>query len=97
VRFAEPVMDMEMMTVTYGDVMSIMRELKIIGAHNVIHGRNRSLTGKGRMQKVIEMYESFRQQQVLPVSYEVIYGHAWMPQSNEERGSVQVALEQFGK
>ena len=96
-RFAEPVMDMEMMTVTYRDVTSIMRELKIIGAHNVVQGRSRGLTGKGRMQKVIDAYENYRQQEVLPVSYEVIYGHAWLPQESEEKGRVQISLSEIGK
>jgi malonyl-CoA O-methyltransferase len=75
--FGDPVMDMEMLTVTYKDVYSIMRELKQIGAHNVTQGRGRGLTGRGKMQAIIEAYEQYRQDNRLPVSYEVLYGHAW--------------------
>ncbi|MDY6978364.1 MAG: malonyl-ACP O-methyltransferase BioC [Pseudomonadota bacterium] len=75
--FGDPVMDMEMLTLTYPDLFSIMRDLKQIGAHNVTRGRARGLTGKRRMQAVGEAYEQFRQEQRLPVSYEVLYGHAW--------------------
>jgi len=75
--FADPVMDMERLTVTYEDVFSIMRDLKHIGAHNVTHNRARGLTGKQRMQAVIDAYEQYRQEQRLPVSYEVLYGNAW--------------------
>lgn len=77
-RFAEPVMDMELITMTYADVPSILRDLKAIGAHNVTHGRARSLTGKGKLQQLMANYEQFRDNGVLPVSYEVVYGHAWL-------------------
>lgn len=75
--FGDPVMDMEMLTVTYDDVFSIMRDLKQIGAHNVTHGRGRGLMGRRRMQAVADAYEQYRIEQRLPVSYEVLYGHAW--------------------
>ena len=93
-RFAEPVMDMEIITMTYADVPGIMRDLKIIGAHNVTQGRERSLTGKGKLQHVINAYEQFRHNGVLPVSYEVVYGHAWIA-TESVPDSVIVPLEQL--
>ena len=93
-RFAEPVMDMEIITMTYADVPGIMRDLKIIGAHNVTQGRERSLTGKGKLQHVINAYEQFRHKGVLPVSYEVVYGHAWIA-TESVPDSVIVPLEQL--
>lgn len=76
-RFAEPVMDVERLTVTYPDVWQLMRELKQIGAHNVTVGRRRGLTGKARMQRLVRAYEAFRCDGVLPASYEIVNGHAW--------------------
>ena len=76
-RFAEPVMDVERLTVTYPDVWQLMRELKQIGAHNVTAGRRRGLTGKARMQRLAQAYEEFRREGVLPASYEIVNGHAW--------------------
>lgn len=87
-RFAEPVIDMEMVTMTYPDAIQIMKELKAIGAHNVTRGRSLHLTGKGRLQKVIQEYEAFRNDGVLPVSYEVIYGHAWIPESEKTNAAL---------
>lgn len=78
-RFAEPIMDMEYLTVTYKDVFRLMRDLKMLGAHNVTHGRQRQLTGKSHLQQMIQHYESFRSDGVLPATYEVVYGHAWAP------------------
>ncbi len=80
-HFAEPVMDMEMLTVTYKDVVSIMRDLKSIGAHNVTEGRRRSLTGKSKLAQLAKNYEKYRQDGLLPVSHELVYGHAWKSQT----------------
>lgn len=78
--FATPVMDMEYITLTYDDVISVMRDLKAIGAHNATEGRRRSLTGKTVWQNVIDRYETLRKEGKLPATFEVVYGHAWKPQ-----------------
>jgi malonyl-CoA O-methyltransferase len=77
-RLADPVMDVERLTLTYPDVGGLMRDLKVLGAHNVTFGRARGLTGKGRLQTMQSAYEPFRHPDgLLPVSCEVVYGHAW--------------------
>jgi len=78
--FATPVMDMEYITMTYDDVLSVMRDLKAIGAYNATEGRRRSLTGKAIWQNTINRYESLRKEGKLPATFEVVYGHAWKPQ-----------------
>ena len=65
---------------TYDDVLSVMRDLKAIGAHNATEGRRRSLTGKAIWQNAIDRYESLRKEGKLPATFEVVYGHAWKPQ-----------------
>ncbi|MCH6584684.1 MAG: malonyl-ACP O-methyltransferase BioC [Proteobacteria bacterium] len=75
--FAMPVMDMEYITLTYDDVISVMRDLKAIGAHNVTQGRNRGLTGKIGWRKALSHYEVLRREGKLPVTFELVYGHAW--------------------
>lgn len=81
--FATPVMDMEYITLTYPDVMSVMRDLKAIGAHNVTQGRRQGLTGKNMWKKAMDHYETLRRDGRLPATFEVVYGHAWKPQSRE--------------
>jgi len=77
--FADPVMDMEQVTVTYADVRDLMRDLKSIGAHNVTRGRPAALSGKSLLAKVGQGYETFRRDGKLPATFEVVYGHAWKP------------------
>jgi malonyl-CoA O-methyltransferase len=86
---AEPVMDVENLTLTYQNVYDLMRELKGIGAHNVAHGRPRGLTGRQRLQAFEQAYEKFRHDGLVPASYEVVYGHAWAP-VQEQSASVSI-------
>ena len=77
--FAEPVMDMEYLTLTYDDVRSVLQDLKAIGAHNATAGRGQGLMGKNAWKLLVENYEALRRDGKLPATYEVIYGHAWKP------------------
>jgi malonyl-CoA O-methyltransferase len=95
-----PVLSVEHMVITYDECKQLMRELKYIGAHNVNNGRRKTLTGKQRIQKVINHYESFRKNNKLPATYEVIYGHAWKPEAERhyEGTNIQsVSLESLKK
>ncbi len=76
--FSTPVMDMEFLTLTYPDLISLLRELKAIGAHNVTRGRGHGLMGKGLWRAMAANYEKLRRDGRLPATYEVIYGHAWV-------------------
>lgn len=96
--FADPVMDMEYLTVTYKDVKKIMQDLKQVGAHNVIKGRTTALTGKSKLQTVIQHYETMRQNGVLPVTHEVVYGHAWVAEQADDQELLSVKpVQYFGK
>lgn len=75
--FADPVMDMEYLTLTYADAKSLMLDLKASGAHNVTGGRPRGLTGKSAWRKLLANYEALRKDGRLPATFEVVYGHAW--------------------
>lgn len=75
--FAEPVMDMEFITLTYDDVRGVLHDLKRIGAHNATTGRGQGLMGRARWARMVENYERLRRDGKLPATYEVVYGHAW--------------------
>lgn len=83
--FSDPVMDMETLTVTYPDARRLMRDLKAIGAHNASANRARGLTGRRRFQRVLDSYEHYRTDGVLPATWEVVYGHALAPEEGQPR------------
>lgn len=78
--FGDPVVDMEMITMTYADAGAMMRDLKAIGAQNVRADRRRGLTGRHEWQRMLATLEGFRRDGRLPASFEVVYGHAWKPE-----------------
>jgi malonyl-CoA O-methyltransferase len=74
----DPVMDMEFIAMTYNDLRKILLDLKDLGTHNIATGRAKGLTGKNKFKHFIQSYEKFRNAEgLIPVTYEVIYGHAW--------------------
>lgn len=76
--FVNPVMEMEHITLTYADLPALLRDLKAIGAHTVLHDRRAGLMGKAAWNRLAKNYEAFRQDDGrLPATYEVVYGHAW--------------------
>ncbi len=75
--FSNPVMEMEQITLTYADLPALLRDLKAIGAHTVLEGRRAGLMGKAAWRQLLLNYEAFRQNERLPATYEVVYGHAW--------------------
>lgn len=79
--FEGPVMEMEMLTLNYTNVIDLMKDLKGIGAQTV-KNRKQSIIGKNKFNNIIKMYEKYRKDGKLPATYEVIYGHAWKKDSN---------------
>jgi malonyl-CoA O-methyltransferase len=83
--FRDPVLERDDFTVTYADARTLMHELRAIGATNADSGRARALTGKAHLQRVVEAYERFRSDGVLPATYEVVYAHALAPEPGQPR------------
>lgn len=79
--FADPVMEVETLTLTYETVAGLMADLKGLGAHYISSARRKTLTGKKRLLKMQSEYEKRRRDGRLPATYEVIYGHAWAPRT----------------
>jgi len=75
--FSDPVLDVDVYTLTYSTFKEIMYDLKHIGARNALQGRAKGMTGKGFLHQLEKLYEVYRANEKLPASYEVVYGHAW--------------------
>lgn len=57
---------------SYPSALNLMKELKMLGAHNMTAQRSRGLTGRSRLRRICERYESFRRENgSLPASYQV--------------------------
>jgi malonyl-CoA O-methyltransferase len=99
--FAEPVMDTERLTVTYRDLDTLLAELKGSGSTNLALGRSRGLRSVAAHRAARERYEATRTNAVLPVTLEVVYGHAWASgvaqRSRREGDAVAVPISSIGR
>ena len=75
--FADPVMDMEVVTLTYNDLDALFAELRAAGSTCAMKARRHCLTGRQTWAAGRAAYEAMRQGGKLPATFEVIYGHAW--------------------
>lgn len=75
--FADPVMDMEVITLTYTDLDAMFTDLRAAGSMCAMKARRHGLTGRQSWQSVRTAYESLRRDGKLPATFEVVYGHAW--------------------
>jgi malonyl-CoA O-methyltransferase len=92
--YSAPVMDMEVITLTYADVDALLADLRATGQQNALAGRRRGLTGKGVFSAMRAAYENLRRDGRLPASFEIVYGHAWKsPQRLTEDGRSIVKVE----
>ena len=91
--FSAPVMDMEVITLTYKDVTALAKDLKAMGSANALDARRRTLSGRALWDRVSAAYEPYRKDGRLPASFEIVYGHAWKAMPRKDRdatGAVQV-------
>ena len=92
--YSAPVMDMEVITLTYADVDTLLADLRATGQQNAHAGRRRGCSGKGVLGAMRAAYENLRRDGRLPASFEIVYGHAWKPaQRLTDDGRSVVRLE----
>src|SRR3990167_8113684 len=76
--FADPVMDMEIISVEYPDLQTLLLDIKTIYGPCVLANRPIKYLGKQYFERVEQCYrELIGSDKALSVSFEVIYGHAW--------------------
>jgi malonyl-CoA O-methyltransferase len=75
--FAEPVMDMERITMVYEDGEALLADMRASGQTCALVGRASGLAGRRFRATLAAKLAAQRRDGKLSVSYEVVYGHAW--------------------
>lgn len=75
--FSDPVMDAEILTMTYASVDDLFRDLRQNGAGCAMHARRRGLMGRSAWASACARYEALMKEGRLPATFEIVYGHAW--------------------
>ena len=74
---ADPVLDVDYLTVTYQDTASLYRDLSACGARNSLGLRRKSLTGKNRFTRMENAITNESASDRFTMTLELVYGHAW--------------------
>jgi len=78
-KFLDPVVDKEEIVIQYNNVKQLFVDLKAIGVSGFLNSRKKGLMTPSQLKKIETAYDSFRNSaNKLPVTCEVIYGHAWV-------------------
>ena len=97
--FADPVMDMEVITLEYATTDALWRDLKAQGARNAMQTRSRGLMTPRKLRAIEAALDAGRRDGgPIRMSVEVIYGHAWKvaPKKTAEGHGI-VRLESIGR
>ena len=77
--FADPVMDMQIVTLRYSRPELLFADLRQSGWHNALTARPRGLGQRRRWQQVREALTARADNGGLDIPFEIIQGHAWKP------------------
>lgn len=96
--FALPVADTETLTVSYGDPLKLMTDLRGMGEANANSLRRTTFSRRTTLMRAMELYvEKYTNDDGrIPATFEIIYLTAWAPHESQQKplqpGSGQVSL-----
>jgi len=88
--FENPVMEMEKIVIRYKKLATFFKDLKNTGTGNVHQKKPSGLFGKNRWQHALKRYETLKVDNAYPVTFEIIYGHAWLPEITTEQTAKEI-------
>jgi hypothetical protein len=85
--FALPVVDSEVVTATYASPLALMREIKAMGASNMLAARRPHPMTRGLLSRATEIYtERFAGANGrVPATFEILTATAWAPDENQPK------------
>jgi len=85
--FALPVVDSERIAVRYDSALALMRDLRLMGATNILHERLRTPLKRGTLERVKEIYaERFADADGrVRATFEIIWLSGWAPHESQQK------------
>ncbi|MGB8841642.1 MAG: methyltransferase domain-containing protein, partial [Aliidongia sp.] len=85
--FALPVIDTELLTVTYPDALALMRELRALGETNALRHRARTFTRRAVLLRAAAIYADRFGDATgrIPASFQIITLTGWAPAADQPR------------
>jgi malonyl-CoA O-methyltransferase len=91
---ADPVVDVDRLTITWPDAAAIRRDHVASGGGNARRDRAATLTGRARHADVLDL---FRRDDDFAAELEIIYGHAWGTGPRSEGGEFHIDATAIGR
>lgn len=85
--FALPVIDSDLLTVTYPDALTLMHELRLMGETNALTARRRDFTRRTTLLRAAMLYQEryADAEGRIPATFELLTLTAWAPHSSQQR------------
>mgnify|MGYP006277041557 CR=1 FL=1 len=85
--FALPVVDSDVLEVTYPDIYALMRDIRGMGETNIVKERSRQNPGKALFEKANDLYKQLYsdEQGRLIARFEIIYLIGWAPHESQQK------------
>ncbi len=85
--FALPVVDVDTITVTYGDAMRLMADLRGMGETNAVIARRKQMTRRTTLLRALALYEEkFKNDQGrLSATFQIMTMTAWKPHESQQQ------------
>jgi len=85
--FALAVADADSIAVTYPSALALMREIKALGASNMLHARSRRPVTRGLLARACQLYEQrfALPDGRVPATFEIVTLTAWAPHDSQQR------------
>lgn len=99
--FALPVVDSELLTVTYKDMGALMADLRLMGETNVIAARDKKFTSRRLFDLASDLYSQRYAEEDgrIVASFEIIFLIGWAPHESQQQplrpGSAENRLSEF--
>lgn len=91
---ADPVLDVDRLTITWPDIAAIRRDHVASGGGNTRRDRAATLTGRSRLADVLD---ALRRDDGFAADIELVYGHAWSTGPRAEAGEFHIDAGAIGR
>jgi len=91
----DPVLDVDRLLVTYRTTEALFADLSAVGARNSLRRRSRSLGGARRFREMANALDRSRNDGLLSLDLELVYGHCWGPGARSPAGEYRVDATQI--
>lgn len=87
---ADPVLDVDRLTINYSQPRKLFRDLTLSGSRNSLAGRRRGLLGRRQYQRLIAALSEATPGADIEIDLEFVYGHCWSVGPRNEPGDFRI-------